>query len=198
MTGVLLFLFGLTASLLWIYLILLFLRTLSGWFPLDPRHPALRLLGRLCDPYLNYFRRFRWMTLGRFDFSPLAAILLVSFVANILQTVSQTGRLTVGIVLAILVQALWGALQYFFLFFLVLSLIRYLSLRLRWSGQLVWDLVDSVIMPVAQFVMAPLARRRVRPYPYLLLGSTIIFGVLLVGGSVGVAYATSWIINLPF
>ncbi len=198
MTGVLLFLFGLTASLLWVYLILLFLRTLSGWFPLDPRHPALRLLGQICDPFLNYFRRFRWMTLGRFDFSPLAAILLVSFVANVFQTVSQTGRLTVGIVLAILLQALWGALQYFLLFFLILSLLRYLSLKLRWSGQLVWDLVDSVVMPVSQFVTTPLRRRKIRPYTTLLLASTIIFAVLLGGGSVGVAYATSWIMALPF
>ena len=103
------------SAVLQVYMLLLIIRIVLTWVSMDHGHPVLRILHSVCDPYLNWFRRFRFLTLGSLDFSPLAALLVVNFAANLARYISMEGQVSLGIVLAILVQLIWGAASFFFL-----------------------------------------------------------------------------------
>lgn len=66
------------------YTILLFLRILSSWFPLEwQRHRLVRFLAFYTDPFLNVFRRFIPPIGGVLDLSPILAFLALKFLEMI-------------------------------------------------------------------------------------------------------------------
>jgi YggT family protein len=80
-------LFNTLATFLQIYLVLLFIRILLSWFPnINWYDPPFSILSQLTDPYLNIFRSFI-PPLGGMDFSPILAIFLIQFLANLLSNI---------------------------------------------------------------------------------------------------------------
>lgn len=66
------------------YTILLFLRIISSWFPLNwQRHRLLHFIGFYTDPYLNIFRRII-PPLGILDLSPVLAFIALRFLETFL------------------------------------------------------------------------------------------------------------------
>ncbi len=77
------------STFLQIYIILLIIRILLTWFPsIDWLSPPFSILSQLTDPYLNVFRSFI-PPLGGIDFSPILAIFLLQFLAQIFSTMQQ-------------------------------------------------------------------------------------------------------------
>jgi YggT family protein len=77
------------STFLQIYIILLIIRILLTWFPsVDWLSPPFSILSQLTDPYLNVFRSFI-PPLGGIDFSPILAIFLLQFLAQIFSTMQQ-------------------------------------------------------------------------------------------------------------
>jgi YggT family protein len=74
------------AALFLVYLILIFARIVLSFVPRMPFNPTLRAVVRfiheVTDPYLNIFRRVI-PPLGRFDLSPILAILVLNIVGTI-------------------------------------------------------------------------------------------------------------------
>ncbi|MDT9183139.1 YggT family protein [Limnospira sp. PMC 289.06] len=71
------------AQFLNIYMVLIFIRILLSWFPnVNLYDGPLSIITQLTDPYLNLFRSFI-PPLGGIDFSPIIAIFLLQFVAQI-------------------------------------------------------------------------------------------------------------------
>lgn len=71
------------ATFLSIYSALLFIRILLSWFPnVNLMNPPFSILSQLTDPYLNIFRSII-PPLGGLDFSPILAIILLQFLANL-------------------------------------------------------------------------------------------------------------------
>jgi YggT family protein len=56
-------------------------RSLLSWFNMDPRSPLIQALNSVTEPILEPIRRIM-PRLGMIDFSPLVAILVLSFVAR--------------------------------------------------------------------------------------------------------------------
>ena len=73
------------------YSMVIFVYVLMSWIPAPCGLIAdvYRVLGRICDPYLNLFRRFIPPIGGMVDISPIVALLVLQFAV----------RLIVGIVL---------------------------------------------------------------------------------------------------
>jgi YggT family protein len=63
-------------QILWL---LILVRVLLSWFPIDPRNPIIRTLFEITEPVLAPFRRVI-PRIGMFDLSPLAALLVIQFV----------------------------------------------------------------------------------------------------------------------
>lgn len=74
-----------------IYVFLLIARILLSWFPsLDWFNPPFSVLSQLTDPYLNIFRSII-PPLGGIDFSPILAIFLIQFLAQIFNGLQPQG-----------------------------------------------------------------------------------------------------------
>ena len=56
-------------------------RVVLSWFPMNPGNPIVRSLHEITEPVLAPFRRII-PRLGTFDLSPLAALLVIGFVAG--------------------------------------------------------------------------------------------------------------------
>jgi len=185
------------SALLQVYMLLLVIRIVLTWVSMDHGHPVLRILHSISDPYLNWFRRFRFLVLGSIDFSPLAALLVVNFFASLARMIAMYGQVTLGIVLTILIQLIWGAASFFFLVLGVLAVIRFLAVQFRWGGQAVWAYLDALLQPPAYFL-----GHLVRPHKFLAYTTTLLLlGILNLAawalGGLLVALLTQLLVALP-
>ncbi|MDI7741586.1 YggT family protein [Lysinibacillus fusiformis] len=62
-----------------IYSFMLIIYILMSWVPAAQQSSFGRLLAKLCEPYLGFFRKFI-PPIGMIDFSPIIGILLLSFI----------------------------------------------------------------------------------------------------------------------
>jgi YggT family protein len=167
------------AAALDVYMILLLIRIVLTWVSMDHGHPVLRILHGVCDPYLNWFRRFRFLVIGPLDFSPLAALIVVNFFSSLARMIGMYGQVTLGIVLSILLQLVWGAVSFLFLFLGVLSVVRFLAIQFRWGGAGLWSYLDALLQPPAYGL-----GRLVRPKTFLSYTTTLIL--------LGIANLAAW------
>lgn len=69
-----------------IIVIAIIIRSFLSFTPLDPHHPIARLLHQFTEPFLQPFRRIM-PTVGMFDMSPMIAIIVLSVIGRVLQTI---------------------------------------------------------------------------------------------------------------
>lgn len=135
-----------------IFFMLIFIRIMLSWFggggalgrPYD-------ILCRITDPYLDYFRRFTALRAGNIDFSGFAALAVLSILNSVISTIARFGKISIGIILAICLSALWPAASFiigFFIIVLVLRLAAYLVSANTYAP--FWRIIDTIASP-AQF-----------------------------------------------
>ena len=75
---------NLIMSLVDIYSFIIFIYVLMSWFPTmnGVVYDIYTTLGKICDPYLNLFRRFIPPIGGMVDVSPIIALLVLQFGAG--------------------------------------------------------------------------------------------------------------------
>ena len=68
------------------YSMVLFVYVLMSWIPMKSGiiGDIYTILGRLCDPYLNLFRRFVPPIGGMVDISPIIALLVLQFAVRLI------------------------------------------------------------------------------------------------------------------
>lgn len=145
-----LFFMRLLGTLTSIYMLLLFIRILLAWFSGPKFGRPVELLCRITDPYLNWFRRFPSLRAGTLDFSPAAALGLLSVLNNICITLGYSGSITLGRILALLLSTVWSAVSFFLGFaiiVLVLRLAAYLS-RQNVYQRPIWGIIDAFARPI--------------------------------------------------
>ena len=68
------------------YTLIIFVYVIMSWFP--SRNGIIRdiytVLGRICDPYLDLFRKLIPPIGGMVDVTPIIALLVLSFASNLL------------------------------------------------------------------------------------------------------------------
>jgi YggT family protein len=141
---------------------------------MDHGHPVIGLLGSVTDPYLNWFRRFRFLILGNIDFTPLAALLVLNFLSSLARMIGVYGQITLGNMLAILFRLTWDMFSVFLLLVGVLSLVRFLAVQFRWGGAGIWAYLDAVLQPPAMSLGRMLRPKSFLPYTTTLLLLTIV------------------------
>jgi YggT family protein len=169
--------------LLILYLFLLSLRIVLGWFAPQALGKAWRLLTGVTDPYLNVFRRIGFLRGGLFDFTPIAAILALVVALDLVTNLMYYGRITLGFFLASVFSAAWTGVQYLLLFFLIVGIVRTIPLLVRSSsGSGIWKVVDMIIQPVVTWVSRLLRLGlRVRYQQQLLFAIGLLFVAWLAG-----------------
>lgn len=191
-------LFYTASSIISLYSLLCVIRVLLSWMPEIEYSQPGRILARICDPYLNWFRRFSFTRVAMVDFSPIIAIGVLSVVAQILPGIGVTGHISIGVILAGILDVVWS----FFSFFLIL-LIASLAIRLiydltnRYGSSPFWTMLDRFLNPSISRVCSFLARGKTLPYRtalILTLAVTVASWIIL---HFGVIYLRTVFYTLP-
>jgi len=132
-----------------IYMMIVFLRVILTWFSWLRDSGIQGILARITDPYLNWFRQFTFLRIGHVDLSPMAGLGVLALVNSFLSMLALHGRITLGITLALVLQALWGLVSViigFLIIVLVLHFIAHLTKQSNYSR--FFQVVDSISQPV--------------------------------------------------
>jgi YggT family protein len=192
------------AGLTSIYMILIFIRIILSWFSggvfsQDNRPGSLYgFLCSICDPYLNWFRRFRLFRNSAIDFSPLIALAALSFAHNIFLSWGQIGRISITMVLILFLQAVWSILSWvlgFFIVILILRMIAFLANSNIYSP--FWRFVDFISQPILYRISRIFFPTRITGYLFRIIFSIVVLIVLGVIVRGIVQFASMLLIQLP-
>jgi YggT family protein len=190
---------NLAGSLAGLYMLLIFIRIMFSWFGSSNLGRPAEILAQITDPYLNWWRRFPMLRTGLVDLSPIAAMAALSMVQSICGTIARYGRITVGILLTIVLQAAWSVLSFVIGFFIVVLLLRlfaYLTNRNIYST--FWRIIDSISQPVLYRITRIFFHRRLINYLAGILLSAGVLAGIEIAGSFAVRFLGSFFLRLPF
>ncbi len=177
------FFWRLLSALLVAYIILIAMRFLLSWFPGAASGRYWQMLLRVTDPYLRLFRGLRFLRRGFFDFTAVAAVLVLIVALNLSQAVAGYGRLTLGLVLAVVAGAVWSGLSFLLILFIVLAALRLISrLFARRYESPVGQLLEAMVRPLVGLARALLPRAALKEEHLLLLAIVVLIGAHLLGG----------------
>ncbi len=187
------------SGLLTLYMLLIFLRVILSWFRGNFYTKPYQLLIRITEPYLGYFRRFKALKTERFDFSPIVALMVLVVLLNISDTLAHYGRITFGLVLSFIVQALWSGVAFFLIFFFILILVRFIALSVgRSSVSPVWLSIDMIIEPVLVRIAALFSRGKPMSYRNGLILSGAVLLIIRILGGLLIKLITNILRSIPF
>jgi uncharacterized protein YggT (Ycf19 family) len=182
-----------------IYMILCSVRIFLSWAPDIDQGRFSPLLGAIVDPYLRYFSRFPGLKTGRFDFSPIVALSVLSVANNLFATVAYTGRISAGIVLGLVINAAWSALSFLLSFVSAGILIRIIIFFARWNSLHPISLIlDAMLNPVLHRINALIYRGKIIDYLQGLLTGFIVLVVLRAAGGAFIGLLVRLAQAIPF
>jgi YggT family protein len=165
------------------YLLLISIRVVLGWFAPRALGRAWDLLAGVTDPYLTLFGRIRFLRGNLFDFSPIAAILVLVVALDLVNQLLYYGRITLGFFFASVFSAAWSGARFLLLLFLVVGILRTIPIIFRASaGASIWRVVDTIMQPIVAWVMRLFRLGRRSGYTqHLLLTVGLLFVAWLLG-----------------
>ncbi|MDR1932696.1 MAG: YggT family protein [Spirochaetales bacterium] len=188
------------SALISIYTILIIVRIMMSWFTGPASHGrAARFLMQLTDPYLSFFRGFRFFRFGLFDFSPVLALIVLSVAGNVFLSLAAFQQVTLGLVLALLIARIWSALAFFLGMFIILIVLRLIGILTRFNAASpFWRYIDMILNPV----LAPLTRLffRGRRIPYMtgLIAGGLFLLFVRIFGEPAITQLVLFIQKIPF
>ncbi len=177
-------LFHTISQLITVYSFLCLIRILLSWIPQAQYSAFGQILSSLCDPYLNWFRRFRFTRIGMVDFSPILAMGILSIVSDIFSNLIMTGSFSLWYAVLSLVRVIWS-----FVSFICNLLIIFLLVRLVYDFSSVsstspfWYSLDRFLNPVIAKVSSFVPNTRTFSYrARLILTIVVIVGIRILLG----------------
>jgi len=192
--------FRIVGSFISLYSLLILVRIVLTWFqgPTYLGRPA-ELLAAVTDPYLNWFRRFGFLKVGAFDLSPVAGLIVLSVLGHVAGSLAGFGRISLGIILALLLDGVWSAASFLLFIFFILSAIRLVGILGRINpASPMWRTMDYVLNPV----ILPITRTVLSGRPTTFLNGLVIGGLAFLGswllGGILVNQLVGLFARLPF
>lgn len=179
------------------YMLLIFLRIIITWFGGSDFGKPYQILSSITDPYLNYFNKFTFLKFGIMDFSPIAGILLLVIILDILNTISSYGSITLGIILSIILTAAWSAVNFLITFFIILTLIRVITGLINATTQSpIMTTLETILTPVTNLVYNKIFRNNNISYMTCLAVTGGLLVIALIAGNIIMNYMTGLLVNL--
>jgi YggT family protein len=164
-----------------LYMILIFIRIMLTWFSGARYGRPAEFLCRITDPYLGWFRRFR-LRAGALDLSPVLALAVLSVANSVFDTLGRLGYITLGIILAMALSALWSAAAFIIGFFIVVLVLRFIAyLTNRDVYRSFWRIVDTLSQPVIYRINRIIFQKRLVNYQTGIIVSLAALLVLRAG-----------------
>lgn len=118
---------GILSFLVSVYMIVISIRIILTWFTGMGGGSLANTLAMITDPYLNWFKRFTFLRTGFLDFSPIAALGVLSVLKYILDAVANYERVSIGIILALLLNVCWNALSFILGFLIIVLILSFIA-----------------------------------------------------------------------
>ena len=157
------------------------------------------LLGRITDPYLNLFKGITSLRRSHIDLTPLVAIIVLNFFQSIFNFVSVSGKITIGVILALIVSLAWDSFFSYILFFLIaLLIVRYFVGRSNsYKAQNWLNAIDPIINSSVQRVYKIFfAKRGESDDQKIVLVSLVFYVVVYVVLKLAVSWLVSFLVSL--
>ncbi len=108
--------------------------------------PLYLFFYRLANPYLQLFRSIPGLRFYLIDFSPLLGFLILALASQIFTSLAVVGSISVGLILAVVIQFVWGFVRFMLTGVFLIALARLLSLTLftQWGVRSFWNGLDWV------------------------------------------------------
>ena len=190
--------YGILAGAAGIYSLLLFIRIIISWFGGIPESRPVDLLVRVTDPYLDWWRSRLNLRVGFFDFSAVFAIVAVSLVQNIFNSLANSAVLKLGNILAVVLLSLWSIVSFILgllLIILILRLIAYLTNRNTYSP--FWSVIESISQPVLYRLNRIIFGKRIAGFLKGIILSSLLLAALMAGGHFAVRLIAALLLKLP-
>lgn len=142
-------LIGFISQIISIYSMLCFIRIILSWIPSLSYSKFTQVLAKICDPYLNIFRKLN-LQIVNLDFSPIIAFIILSGVSSILQAISVMQKFSLGIILAITINMIWTAISSILLLLIIILVVRLVVLLLNKDSIGFWGSLDSMIYKISR------------------------------------------------
>jgi YggT family protein len=179
-------------------MLLIFIRIMLTWFSGVQYGKPYEIISGLTDPYLNWFRRFPALRIASLDLSPIAALAVLSVVNNVFNTLARYGRISLGVIAAMILSALWSAVSFLLGFAIVivaLRLIAYLSNRDMYS--MFWGVIDTLSAPILYRICRIIFQARLVSYLTRLITSIAVLLILRIGLGTLLRLVMNLLIRLP-
>ncbi len=204
------------ANLVGIYSLLIVIRIIFSWIDNIQRANAWRngynfqgqnstiskiskALGSFIDPYLNLFKGITSLRRTHLDLTPLVAIMVLNLFQSIFNIVAISGRITIGVILALIVSLAWDSFFSYILFFLiVLLIIRFFVGRSNsYKAQNWLNAIDPIInSPVQKVYKIFFAKKGESDDQKIVLVSLIFYVVIFVVLKLAVSWLVSFLVSL--
>ena len=129
-----------------IYTILCLIDIFMSWLPGIKFTSFGRFISAITEPYMGFFSRLRFLRFGHVDFSPILSIGILSLVSSILSSITATGRIWFGGILASVVSMLWSVVSSVLSIFCIVILIRCLAkiIRIIQCGAILMECLENL------------------------------------------------------
>lgn len=165
--------FNLLGVLINLYSFLCVIRILLTWIPQAQYSKFGQILSSLCDPYLNIFRKIRFLQFRNIDFSPIIAIGLLSLGSSLCTTISLTGKIAIGGILASIISFAWSIIETLAMVIIVIMIIRIIAVFMNKNTSSIWYSIDTIIRPITTFVAKIIFPNKPVSWKKLLIVSTL-------------------------
>jgi len=191
--------FSFLGLLVSIYMLVIFFRIIITWFSGFGNSGLIDFIARVTDPYLYWFRRFTFLRVGFLDLSPIAALGVLSLLQRILGILARYGKISIGIILAVIVQGIWGAVSFLLGFLIIVLLLRLIvALFIQDAGGSFWHAVDTISQPVLLKIRSFLFKNRFVNFTMLLVVSIVGLVLVYFGLRILFSLVSLTLARLPF
>jgi YggT family protein len=198
MEGKMQIIFGILTGLLGLYSLLIIIRIILTWFSGGEFGRPVEILAIITDPYLDWWRRRLNLRAGYLDLSPIVAMAALSVAQTICSAIAQTGRISLGLLLAICLSALWSAVSFLLVFCLVILVLRLIAYLINADMfGIFWRVIDSISRPLLYHVSRIVFRNRIVRFTTSIIISILLLTVLWIGGKVVIQFIAGILFRLP-
>ncbi|MBJ2356673.1 YggT family protein [Sphaerochaeta sp. S2] len=194
---------SIVASLLSFYSLLIWLRIILTWIRVPGQtqeNPLAYYIGKVVDPYLSWFRGISSLRRSHIDLTPLVALAVLSVVQSMLRFYGAYGTITIGMVVALIIQTLWSYLLSPVFWFLIILLGFRLFFCYKRSAKTISyiTMLDSLIGGVLNWVQRLFYPKRTINDRQLVTTALVFFIVLNIAASFAIRFLVNFFGNLSF
>jgi len=144
--------FNLLSALIGIYSFLCMIRIVLSWIPTYSYSKPALFLAKICDPFLDIFRKIKFLRFQNIDFSPVVGFAVLTLFSSLFSNFALNKRISIGIILSTLLSMLWSLASSILTIIILLFIIRLIAGLIKKDTSPIFYSLDSTFRPITTFV----------------------------------------------